>query len=217
MNAQVDEFLKQSTKWREELAELRSLLLACGLTEEFKWRAPCYTFEKRNVAILAALKESCTLSFFKGALLKDPHGLLSKPGENTRAARVIRFTSVKDAVELRPVLKAYIEEAIQVEKSGRKVESGDATDPALPKELQDKLDKLPALKRAFEMLTPGRQRGYVLDVAAAKQPKTRAARVEKHVQRILEGKGIHDCVCGLTKKPPGCDGSHKHLKTHQAK
>ncbi|MCA9240635.1 MAG: YdeI/OmpD-associated family protein, partial [Planctomycetales bacterium] len=206
-------YLNKSDKWRLELKELRSLLLDCGLVEEYKWRAPCYTFEGSNVAILAALKNCCTLSFFKGALLKDPRGVLGKPGENTRAARVIRFAEVQEIIDLRPVLHAYLQEAIKIEQAGLKVDTQAEQPLDLPTELQVKLDALPALKRAFAALTPGRQRAYLLFFSAAKQSKTRAARVDQYTQRILNGKGLNDCVCGLSKKPPGCDGSHKQLES----
>lgn len=208
---QVDAYVQNATTWQDELHELRSIVLECQLTEDFKWRAPCYTYQGKNVLMIGELKDSCTLSFFKGALLKDPQGILTKPGENTQAARVIRFTSVREIVELEAVLKSYIQEAIEVEKSGLKVDLEQGREFDLPEELQDKLDESPELKTAFEALTPGRQRAYVIFITGAKQSATRAARVEKYVERILAGKGINDCVCGLSQKMPSCDGSHKQL------
>jgi uncharacterized protein YdeI (YjbR/CyaY-like superfamily) len=189
-NRKVDVVLSKAKKWREEMEALRGIVLDCGLTEELKWYQPCYTFEKTNVAIIGGFKDCCVLSFFKGALLKDARGILSKPGENTQSARMIRFTSVREITEMEPVLKAYIQEAVEVEKAGLKVEF--KKELVLPAELQSKLDGMPALKKSFTALTPGRQRAYVLYFSAPKQSKTREARVEKCVRRILEGKGMND-------------------------
>lgn len=192
MNPQVDGFIRKNKQWREELAELRRIILGCQLTEEVKWRVPCYTLQGKNVVFLGAFKESCVLSFVKGALLKDTKGLLVKPGENTQAARAIRFTNVQDIVDLAPTLTAYIGEAIEVEKAGLKVAMKKTADFALPGEFRRKLDELPALKAAFNALTPGRQRAYLLHFSAAKQSKTRESRVEKCMARILGGKGLDD-------------------------
>ncbi|MEZ4660072.1 MAG: YdeI/OmpD-associated family protein [Caldilineaceae bacterium] len=170
---------------------LRTILLDRGLTEEVKWKVPCYTFQNSNILIMSAFKGYCALSFFKGALLKDAHGVLDKPGENSQAARLIRFTSVHEIVAMESILKAYIDEAIAVEKAGLAVEFNQNPEP-LPAELQTKLDEIPALKAAFEALTPGRQRGYILYFAAPKQSKTRTARVEKCMQQILDGKGLNE-------------------------
>lgn len=178
--------------WQEELKALREILLDSPLTEELKWSVPCYTFQKSNVVILSALKESCTLSFFKGALLKDPHGILTKPGENTQAGRLIRFTSVQQIVELASIVKAYIAEAIEIEKSGVKVNFKAKGELVYPEELQTQFAHHPALKTAFEALTPGRQRGYLLYFTAPKQSKTRASRIEKSIPSILDGKGLND-------------------------
>lgn len=209
-NPKVDEYLNKTKKWRQELSALRMILLDCQLTEALKWRAPCYTFDGKNVALLSRLKECCTLSFPKGALLKDTPGLLSKPGENTRAARVIRFTCVDEIDELETILRAYVYEAVELEKSGRKVDFNQRRELALCDELQTKFEKDPAFKAAFEALTPGRQRGYLLHFSGAKQSKTRTSRIEACEHKILAGKGFHDCVCGLSKRRPRCDGSHKH-------
>jgi len=209
--AQVDAYLESAEKWQAELSALRKILLSSSLLEDFKWRIPVYVFEGQNVASISALKESCVLSFFKGSLLEDAEGILSKPGENSRAARIIRVTDTKQITKLKPVLKEYLAEAIELEKSGRKVDFDKEADVEVPEDVQRKLDENPALKKAFHALTPGRQRAYLLFFSAAKQSKTRASRVEKYTQRILDGKGLNDCVCGHTQKPPGCDGSHKHF------
>jgi uncharacterized protein YdeI (YjbR/CyaY-like superfamily) len=177
--------------WQEELKLLRKIMLDCGLTEEFKWKQPCYTYNNQNVLIVTALKEFCSVAFFKGALLNDPEKILVAPGKNSQASRQIKITSVKQVVELEPVIKAYVYEAVEVEKAGLKVIFKKV--PELrPKELQVRLDEDPLLKDAFESLTPGRQRGYILYFSGAKQSKTRKARIEKHIPRILQGKGIHD-------------------------
>src|SRR6267154_1523730 len=191
MNPKVDEYLRKAKKWQKETEKLRMIILDCGLTEEFKWGKPCYTFQKSNVVIIQGFKEFCALMFCKGVLLNDPNGILKKPGENTQAARQIRFTNVREIVEMEPILKAYIYEAIEVEKAGLKVNFKKNPEPT-PEELQNKLDEIPALKSAFEALTPGRQRGYILYFSAPKQSKTRQSRVEKCRQQILNGKGFND-------------------------
>jgi uncharacterized protein YdeI (YjbR/CyaY-like superfamily) len=190
-NPKVDAFLRNDREWPKETKELRTILLHCGLTEEFKWAKPCYMFHDSNVAIIQGFKEQCALLFCKGALLKDPKGVLKKPGENTQGARRILFTSVRDIVGMKPVLKAYIHEAIEAEKSGLKVSYKRNPEP-IPVEFQNKLDETPALKKAFEALTPGRQRAYILHFSAPKQSKTRESRVEKYRQKILSGKGFND-------------------------
>lgn len=191
-NPKVDGYIRKSGQWQEELRALRAILLDSELTEEVKWRQPCYTFQGSNIIILGRFKESCVMSFVKGALLKDPKGILVKPGENTQAARVIRFTDVQQIVQWEPTLKAYVHEAIDAEKAGLKVTFKKITEHAVPEELQSKFHELPALKTAFAALTPGRQRAYILHFSAAKKSKTRAARVDKCVKRILGGKGLED-------------------------
>jgi len=190
-NPKVDAYLSRTKKWQAELKKLRAIILECPLTEELKWGKPCYTFQESNVVILQGFKEFCALLFAKGALLEDRSALLEKPGENTQAARRIPFTNVREIVELEPVLKAYLNEAIEAEKAGLEVEFKKNPEP-VPKELQERLDKSPALKTAFAALTPGRQRGYILYFSAAKQSETRAARVEKWTRQILKGKGLND-------------------------
>jgi len=189
MNPKVDEYLRKAKKWREETEKLRTVSLDCGLTEELKWGKPCYTFQKSNIVIIQGFKEFCALLFCKGALLKDPNGILKKFG--WQAARRIPFTNVREIVEMEPILKAYICEAIEAEKAGLKVNYKKKPEP-IPEELQNKLDEIPALKAAFEALTPGRQRGYILYFSGAKQSKTRASRVKKCMPQILKGKGLND-------------------------
>src|SRR6202011_117427 len=192
MNPKVDFYFSKAKKSQEEFEKLRMIILDCGLTEELKWGKPCYAFQKSNIVIIQGFKEYCALMFCKGALLNDPNGILKKPGENTQAARQIRFTNVREIVEMEPILKAYIYEAIEVEKAGLKVNFKKNTELIFPEEFQNKLDENPALKTAFDALTPGRQRGYNLYFSAPKQSKTRESRVEKCMQQILNGKGLND-------------------------
>ena len=189
MNPKVDEYLRRAKKWQEEMKKLRRISLDCGLTEELKWGKPCYTFQTSNIVIIQGFKEFCALLFCKGALLNDPNGILKKFG--WQAARRIPFTNVREIVEMEPILKTYIREAIEAEKAGLEVNFEKNPEP-IPEELQKKLDEIPALKTAFAALTPGRQRGYILYFSAAKQSKTRESRVEKCMQQILNGKGLND-------------------------
>ena len=191
MNPKVDEHLSKAKKWREESQELRRIILDCQLTEELKWGQPCYTFQNKNIVLIGKFKEYCSLLFFKGALLKDAHGILKKPGEHTQAGRLIKLTSVQEIVKMEAILKAYIHEAIEVEKSGLKVKLKKHSEYKFPEELQNKLDEIPALKTAFQALTPGRQKAYILYFSAPKQSKTRVSRIEKCTQQILEGKGLN--------------------------
>lgn len=188
----VDAFLSNAKKWHEEFEKLRMIVLDCGLTEELKWGVPCYTFEKRNVVLMHGFKEYCALLFFKGALLNDARRILIRQTKNVQAARQIRFTNVREIVKLKTSLKAYVFEAIEVEKAGLKVKFKETTHFSIPKEFQTKLNELPALKTAFEALTPGRQRAYLIYFSQPKQAKTRESRVEKYVQQILTGKGLDD-------------------------
>jgi uncharacterized protein YdeI (YjbR/CyaY-like superfamily) len=192
MNPKVDAFLKRAEKWQDEMKQLRAIALGCGLAEKLKWGKPCYTLNETNVVLIVPFKETCALLFAKGVLLKDPHGLLTKASENMQATRWIKFSHVREIAAKKSILKAYIQEAIAAEKAGLKVKYKKTSDFPVPEEFQQKLDKIPALKKAFAALTPGRQRGYLLYFAAAKQSATRAARVEKHRQRILNGKGLND-------------------------
>jgi len=210
MTPEVDAFLEKAEKWHAELTKLRAILLEGGLSEGIKWRQPCYSYEGNNVAIIGELKDSCTLSFFKGAQFKDPQGILTKPGENTQSARVIRFTSGKEIDKLKSALKALVEEGIELEKTGAKFEFKKEPEP-IPAELGEVFRKDSAFEKAFDTLTPGRQRAYLLFFNAAKQSKTRTSRIEQYRERIFDCKGINDCVCGLSKKMPGCDGSHKYI------
>jgi uncharacterized protein YdeI (YjbR/CyaY-like superfamily) len=190
-NPKIEAFFSKAKTWREELAALRAILLDCPVTEAFKWRSPCYTFQGGNIATIWGFKEDCALSFFKGVLLKDATCILVAPGENSRSVRMIRFTSAAQIDSLKGTLKAYIHEAIEVEKAGLKVEFR-KDDLDYPVELADKLADDPELKAAFENLTPGRRRGYILHFSQPKQSKTRVSRIEKCAPRILEGKGMHD-------------------------
>ena len=191
-NPKVDWFFERATKWREEYEKLRTIALGCGLTEELKWGCPCYTFQKSNIVLIHGFKDYCALLFFKGAVLQDPEGLLIQQTENVQSARQIRFTNLREIVKLKPSLKAYIHEAIEVEKAGVKVNFKKTKEFSVPEEFQAKLDELPALKTAFDALTPGRQRAYILYFSAPKQSKTRGSRVEKYLPRILVGKGLDD-------------------------
>lgn len=192
MNPRVDFFFSKANKWQEEFEKLRMIVLDCQLTEELKWGVPCYTFQERNIVLIHGFKEYCALLFFKGALLNDANRILFQQTENVQAGRQVRFTNVREIVELENVLKAYIYEAIEVEKAGLKVNFKKTTEFMIPEELQNKLNEIPALKTAFEALTPGRQRAYILYFSAPKQSKTRESRIEKCMQQILDGKGLND-------------------------
>lgn len=191
-NPKVDAFLSRAKRWHDEFEKLRKIILESDLTEELKWGNPCYSFQNKNVVLMHGFKEYCALLFFKGALLRDPEKILIRQTAMVQAARQIRFTSVREINKLRPALKAYIRDAIEVEKAGRKVELKKTADFAVAEEFQNKLKKLPALKKAFAALTPGRQRAYLLYFSSAKQSQTRASRVEKSMPRILAGKGMDD-------------------------
>lgn len=178
--------------WTEELETLREIVLECGLTEELKWGVPCYTFAGNNVAIVSAFKEFCSISFFKGSLLKDEAGILVKQGENSQAARLVKFTAVSQILKVESSLKNYVKEAVEIEKAGLKVAYKDVSEYEIPEELQRKLNDNEAFKNAFNTLTPGRQKGYILHFSQAKQPATREARIEKAMPRIFLGKGLND-------------------------
>jgi uncharacterized protein YdeI (YjbR/CyaY-like superfamily) len=191
-NPKVDAVLSRATKWQEEFEALRTIVLDCGLTEELKWYQPCYTLQGKNIVLIHGFKEYCALLFFKGVLLRDPKHILIRQTENVQAGRQIRFTNLREIVKMKPVLKSYIQEAIEVEKSGAKVNLKKTSEYKAPQEFQKKLDEMPALKTAFAALTPGRQRGYLYYFSQPKQSKTREARVEKCMQQIFSGKGLDD-------------------------
>jgi uncharacterized protein YdeI (YjbR/CyaY-like superfamily) len=192
MNPKVEFFFSKASAWQEEYEKLRMIVLDCQLTEELKWGCPCYTFEGSNIVLIHGFKEYCALLFMKGALLKDANGILIQQTENVQAARQIRFTNVQEIVEMEPILKAYIYEAIEVEKAGLTVDYKKATEFSMPEELIDKLEEVPGLQDAFDALTPGRQRAYILYFSAPKRSKTRESRIEKYVPQILDGKGLND-------------------------
>ncbi len=191
-NPKIDEYLRKAKRWQQESAKLRSIIFDCGLTEELKWNKPCYTFQNSNIVIIQGFKEYCALLFPKGVLLKDPKGILTQQTENVQAARQIRFTNVREVREMESTIKVYIQEAIEVERAGLEVNYKTTSDFKMPEEFRKKLAENAALKTAFETLTPGRQRGYILYFAAAKQSKTRESRIEKCMRQILNGKGLND-------------------------
>lgn len=192
MNPKVDWFFTKTTKWQEAYTELRMLVLDCGLTEELKWGCPCYTSAKNNIVLIHGFKDYCALLFMQGALLKDPKGILIQQTENVQAARQIRFTNVEEILKRKATVKAYIKEAVALDKAGLKVALKKTSDYKIPKEFKIVLDDMPELKTAFEALTPGRQKSYIFYFSAAKQAATREARIEKYLQKILDGKGLED-------------------------
>lgn len=192
MNPKVDWFFNKPTQWQEEYLKLRMICLDCGLTEDLKWGCPCYSLNNQNIVLIHGFKEYCALLFFKGALLNDAGGLLIQQTKDVQSARQMRFTNALEIVELEPTVKACIYEAIEVEKAGLKVMLKTTAEYDVPAEFQSKLDRIPALKTAFEALTPGRQRGYLYWFSQPKQSKTREARVEKYMPKILDGKGLDD-------------------------
>lgn len=191
-NLKVDEFLSKAKKWQEEYSALRNIVLDCELNEEFKWMHPCYTLGKKNIVLIHGFKDYCALLFHKGALLKDAHGILIQQTENVQAARQIRFTNIQEIVGMETIIKDYILEAIEVEKAGLEVPMKAHKEYIIPEELHNKFNEMPTLKTAFEKLTPGRQRAYILHFSQPKQSKTRVSRIEKYTQHILDGKGLND-------------------------
>lgn len=212
MNPKVDTFLNNLTSWQPELSRLCELIIDCGLTEDYKWMHPCYTYNSKNIVLIHGFKEYCGLLFYKGALLKDPYDVLVQQTENTQSARQIRFTSLSEIEDLRRTIKEYIFEAIEVEKAGLKIKKKETADFDMPEELSEKFNELPDFEKAFKKLTLGRQRGYLLNFSKPKQVNTRKSQIERNIERILDGYGIHDCTCGLSKRKPNCDGSHKQIK-----
>lgn len=212
MNKDIDNFLSNLDKWQDELIRLRELILDCGLNEDFKWMHPCYTFNGKNIVLIHGFKDYCAILFYKGALLKDPKNILIRQTENTQSARQIRFTNVSEIQYLESTIRDYVLEAIEIEKVGLKVKMKKTSDYEVPRELDQKFTESPKLEKAFKNLTPGRQKGYLLHFSKPQQAKTRISRIEKNTERILNGKGLNDCVCGLSKRMPNCDGSHKQLE-----
>lgn len=208
-NSKVDDYIDKASNWQKEIQELRNILLDFDLTEELKWKATCYTFKGNNIVLIGKFKDYVTLSFFKGVLLSDSKNILVSPGENSQTVKMIKFTKLEDIFKLEKALKAYIFEAIEIERHGLKVEFKKNSDLDLIEELENKINENNDFKKAFLSLTPGRQRGYNIFFSSAKQSKTRKVRIEKNIHRILNGFGLNDCTCGLTKRKPGCDGSHK--------
>ncbi len=208
----VEEFLSKAHRWPNELLQFRRIILDCGLEEDFKWRNPCYTFHGNNIIILGEFKDYCAFSFFKGVLLADTEHLLQKPGENSQSVRLFKFKNIEEILRLEPIIKTYIYEALEVDKIGLKVELKSNTELEFPEELLLKMDADAAFKKAFEALTPGRQRAYNLFFTGSKQSATRLSRIDKYIDRIMQGKGINDCICGFSKRMPNCDGSHKYHK-----
>jgi uncharacterized protein YdeI (YjbR/CyaY-like superfamily) len=192
LNPKVDFYFNKATQWQQELEVLRPLVLDCGLTEELKWGVPCYNFEKSNIVLLHVFKEYCAILFFKGALMNDTAGILIQQTKNVQAARQMRFTNIRDILELEPLIKTYIKEAIEIEKAGLKVDFKKTEEYPVPEEFKQKLEEIPVLKTAFEALTPGRQRAYLLHFSAPKQSATRQSRIEKCMEQILNGKGLND-------------------------
>ena len=192
MNPKVDFYFNKGKNWQEEIRKLRMITLECGLTEELKWGCPCYTLQQKNIVLIHVFKEYCALLFFKGTLLNDSYGILIQQTKNVQVARQIRFTNIREIVKMKTILKAYIFEAIEVEKAGLKVTLKKTTEYKIPEEFQIQLNKNPALKTAFKSLTPGRQRAYILFFSAPKLSKTRESRIEKSIKPILNGKGLND-------------------------
>ena len=214
MNPKVEEYLGKVKKWQVELIRLREIVLECQLVEELKWKVPCYTFNGKNIVLIHTFKEYCALLFMKGSLLNDSKNILFQQTDNVQSGRQIRFTNIQEIIDLEADLKAYIFEAIEVEKAGLKIEYKKTEDFEMPEEFQILLNENQAVKSAFEALTPGRQKGYLLHFSGAKQSATRCSRIENSIDRILKGKGLNDCTCGLSRRMPNCDGSHKQLNNH---
>lgn len=211
MNKEVKKYFEDLEIWKRELIKLRKFILECGLKEEYKWRNPCYTNHGKNIVLIGASKSHCLLSFFKGVLLKDQENILQKIGQHTRSAKYIAFESLDEVITHESIIKDYIQEAIDIEKKGLKVDYSEDQELNLPLELVQQFAQNPMLKSAFFGLTKGRQRGYILYFSNAKQSQTRTRRINKYKDRILTGKGMLDCICGLSERMPNCDGSHNRL------
>ena len=211
MQPDIEHFLNSQLKWQKELRYLRELIVSCGFEEELKWKVPCFTYRYKNVVLIHSFKEYCAIAFFKGALLKDDHQLLIQQTEQVQSTRQLRFTSLLEIKKLEKIIKLYLFEAIEIEKAGLSVVLKKTKDYEVPLELTQTFKTDLRFKKAFEALTPGRQRGYLLHFASAKQSPTRLSRIEQCMPKILKGKGLTDCTCGLSKRLPQCDGSHKAL------
>lgn len=212
MKSAADQYFTNAKQWKEEMSLLREILLECELEETIKWSIPCYVFNNKNIVVIQAFKTHFDLGFFNGILLKDEKKILTKVGEHTQAGRQLRFKQPKEIVQLKSVIKSYVKEAIALEKAGVKFEPAKNSKTIELPELNELFKKDAVLKKAFEALTPGRQRGYLLFFSAAKQSATRVNRIQANAAKIKSGKGMHDCTCGLSKRMPNCDGSHKLLK-----
>lgn len=213
MKKEVEKYLNGLKKWQDELKNLRKIIVDCGLDEDFKWMHPSYSDNGKNIVLIHEFKDYCAILFQKGALLKDPKNILVQQTENTQSARQIRFTNTEQIAELEKTIKEYINEAIEIEKSGKKVEKKKTSDYETPEELEQKFTENPDFKKAFHRLTSGRQKGYLLHFSKPKQSKTKISRIENNVHRIMDGYGLNDCTCGLSKRKPNCDGSHKQLES----
>ena len=213
MDTGVDQYISKAKSWKDEITLLRTILLSCKLEEAIKWGQPCYTINNKNIAMIAPFKAHCDIAFFNGAALKDEKALLVKAGVNTQSARQMRFINVQEITKFKSVIKSYVKEAIENEKQGVKLTPAEKAEPILVEELEAIFKKNAPLKKAFAALTPGRQRAYLIHFSGAKQAATRVARIEKYINAILAGRGINDCSCGLSKKMPYCDGSHKFLSS----
>ncbi|MGJ8743273.1 DUF1801 domain-containing protein [Polaribacter sp.] len=211
MNQEVEKYLNSLKKWKEEVTKLREIILETGLKETFKWMHPCYRDNGKNIVLIHEFKDYCAILFHKGVLLKDVENILTQQTQNVQSARQIRFTDHSEICKLEPFIKQYIDEAIRIEKSGKKVPKKKTSDFEIPKELQQIFEENSDFKKAFTNLTPGRKRGYLLHFDKPKQSKTKLSRIEKNIERIKDGYGLHDCTCGLSKRKPNCDGSHKQL------
>lgn len=214
MNELVLNYFENLKKWQSEMRLLQEVILDCGLNEDFKWKHPCYTYNNKNIVLIHGFKAYCAVLFYNGALLKDSHNILIQQTENVQFGRQIRFVDISEIKKLKPIIKSYIFEAIEVEKLGLKVNTKNTSDFEIPEELILKFKENPEFENAFKNLTEGRQRGYLLHFAQPKQSKTRISRIENYSDRIFKRKGLNDCTCGLSKRPPNCDGSHKQLTTN---
>lgn len=212
MNPQVDAYIAKLKNWQAEIKILRSILLDCKLEEAIKWGQPCYSINNKNVVIIAPFKTHCDLGFFNGVSLKDEKRVLVRAGVNTQSSKQMRFVNVQEITKLKSIIKSYVKEAIENEKQGIKSSTTEKIEPIIVEEFEMILKKNVPLKKAFAALTPGRQRAYLIHFSGAKQPATRIARIEKNIDAILAGRGINDCTCGLSKRMPYCDGSHKYAK-----